>query len=440
MRPSRRLPVTAAGRFALTVTASAFALLAQAPADPEPAGWFAGDPHVHCDCGVAGGLTVTPEQVFAAMNTNHLAVVSLLADMGNGEVRDAARDLPKINDKDLPLSTPRQILHWDAEWHFDPRGVTFEQKAIGGHLILLGLQHGERSFSEYTYPLIQRAKQQKAVVGYAHMQYLKNDIPQDLDCCAPLEYPVETALGTINFVAEDVNGGEGTIQGYYRLLNCGFRPGLGAATDFPCNAHQPIGTQLTYVRTADGKLSYRGWIDGIAAGRTVISRNAHHEFLDLHVNGKAAPGDEIALRGKGRVEVDARWSAAIPLSGRIEIVRNGVVVASRDASAAPGVPTALHAALDFSESGWICARRVDAKGHQVHTGAVYISIGGAPVRASSADADFFVQFIDNLIRHTSPGGDWNSFFVHDLNAAQARYRQARAIYVHIAAEARERGH
>jgi hypothetical protein len=433
--------MTTGCRLALTVAASALALLAQAPTGPEPAGWFAGDPHVHCDCGVAAGLTVTPEQVFAAMSTNHLAVVSLLADMGNGEVRDAARDLPKINGKDHPLSTSNQILHWDAEWHFDPRGVTFEQKAIGGHLILLGLQHGERTFSEYTYPLIQRAKQQGAVVGYAHMQYLKNDIPQDLDCCAPLEYPVETALGAIDFVSEDVyGGGDSAIQAYYRLLNCGFRPGLAASTDFPCNLNVPIGAHLTYVRTADGKLSYRGWIDGIAAGRTVISRNAHREFVDLKVNGKAAPGDEISLNGKGRVQVDARWSAALPLSGRIEIVRNGVVVASRNASAAPGSSPAIHADLDFSESGWICARRVDANGHQVHTGAVYISIGGAPIRASSADADFFVQFIDNLIRHTSPGGDWNSFFVHDLDAAQTRYRQARAVYVRIAAEARERGH
>jgi hypothetical protein len=404
---------------------------------PEPAGWFAGDPHVHCDCGVAGGLTVTPEQVFAAMSTNRLAVVSLLADMGNGEVRDAARDLPKINGKDLPLSTPRRILHWDAEWHFDPEGVTFEQKVIGGHLILLGLQHGERTFSEYTYPVIERAKQQKAVVGYAHMQYLHNDIPQELDCCSPLEYPVETALGTIDFLAEDVHGGDSTIQAYYRLLNCGFRPGLAAATDFPCNFHEPAGTQLTYVRTADGQLSYRGWIDGIAVGRTVISRNAHREFLDLKVNGQSGPGDEIALAKPGRVAVNVSWSATAPLSGRIEIVRNGVVVAGRDVS---GTSAALHATLDFPESGWICARRMDAKGHEVHTGAVYVTVSGAPVRASSADADFFVRFIDNLIAHTSPGGTWNHFFAHDLDAAQARYRRAREIYVRIAAEARARGH
>lgn len=427
----------AASRVAFAVALSAVSLRAQAP---EPAGWFAGDPHVHCDCGPAGGLTVTPEQVFAAMSTNRLAVISLLADMGDGEVRDAARDLPKINGTDLPFSTPSQILHWDAEWHFDPVGVTFEQKAIGGHLILLGLQHGERTFSEYTNPVIERAKRQNAVVGYAHMQYLNNAIPQELDCCAPLEYPVEIALGTIDFLAEDVHGGESAVQAYYRLLNCGFRPGFAAATDFPCNFHEPPGTQLTYVRTADGKLSYRGWIEGIAAGRTVFSRNAHREFLDLKVNGNAGPGEEIDLGGKARVEVDARWSAVAPLSGRIEIVRNGVVVASRDASASPGSPAALHAALDFTESGWICARRVDANGHQVHAGALYVLVNGAPIRTSSADADFFIQFIDNLAARTSPGGAWNHFFARGLGAAQARYRRAREIYVRIASEARSRGH
>lgn len=401
---------------------------------PEPSGWFAGDPHVHCDCGVAGGLTVTPEQVFAQMQTNQLAVVSLLADMGNGEVRDAARDLPKINGGDFPLSNSRQILHWDAEWHFDPRGVTFDEKVIGGHLILLGLQHGERAFFEYTYPIIQRARQQKAVVGLAHMQYLPDSIPQDLDCCAPLEYPVETALGSVDFLMEDVNGSESAIRAYYRLLNCGFRPGFAAATDFPCNAHQPIGTQLTYVRTGDGTLSYRAWIDGIAAGRTVVSRNAHREFLDLKVNGNSRPGDELSLDTKGSVEVEARWSAVTPLEGRIELVRNGVVVAARDASA----PGDLRARVEFNDSGWIAARRMDAHGHQLQTGAVFVIVNHAPVRASAADADFFVQFIDNLIRQTSAGGAWSSFFTHDRDAAQARYRHAKGVYERIATEARQR--
>ncbi len=55
---------------------------------PEPAGWYAGDAHVHLDCGVGSGHDpVSPEQTLAAMKIHNLAVVSLLADMGNGEVR-----------------------------------------------------------------------------------------------------------------------------------------------------------------------------------------------------------------------------------------------------------------------------------------------------------------------------------------------------------------
>ena len=387
---------------------------------------------MHLDCGVGGGLTVTPEQIFAAMQTNDLAVVSLLADMGNGEVRDAARDLPKINGGDFPLSTLQRILHWDAEWHFDPRGVTFDQKAIGGHLILLGLRHGERVFSEYAYPVIERARQQKAIVGLAHMQYLKNDIPQELDCCAPLEYPVEIALGSVDFLMEDVHGGESAIQAYYRLLNCGFRPGFAAATDFPCNYREPIGTQLTYVRTPDGKLTYRRWIEGLAAGRTVVSRNAHREFLDLKVNGNRVPGDEIRLDSPGPVTVDVRWSAGSRLTGRIELVHNGIVATSRETTS----PATLSTKVQFAKSGWIAARRMDTNGHQLQTGAVYVTVGGAPIRASSADADFFVQFIDNLIRQTSPGGSWAGFFTHDRDAAQDRYRRAKAIYQSIAEESR----
>jgi hypothetical protein len=187
-------------------------------------------------------------------------------------------------------------------------------------------------------------------------------------------------------------------------------------------------------------LTYRGWIDALAAGRTVISRDAHREFLDLKVNRTAAPGDEISLTEKGPVAVDVRWSASAPFTGKIEVVRNGVVVASQEASAAPARPASLHTSVDLNESGWICARRVDAKGHQVHTGAVYVTIGHAPVRASSADADFFVRFIDNLIRKTSPGGAWSSFFPHERDAAQARYRRAKTIYERIAAEARARAH
>ena len=407
---------------------------------PEPREWFAGDPHVHRGIGCArsdADRMLTPEELLEMMRPNDLDVISVLGDMGNGEIREAAEDLKLIDGKDHPQSSGGRILHWDAEWHFDPKGVTFEQKAIGGHLIVLGLRHARTIYYEYTHPLIEWAQRQGAVVGFAHMQYLPEGFPEKMTCCDPLEYPVEVALGSGVFLMEDVRGSEPWTDHYYRLLNCGFRPGLAAGTDYPCDSKPlpPLGNLLTYVRVADGKLTYRKWIDGIASGRTVISRSGHSEFLDLKVNGKAGPGDEVKLRRAGRVRVDVAWSANRPLSGRVDLVQNGEVVASREATVLPGRPQSIVESIEFQRSGWICARRVDETGHVVHTSAAFVSVGGKPVRASARDAQFFVQYLDRLLEKTAAGGEWGSYFSSQREEAQARYRAARAVYQRIAEEA-----
>ena len=67
--------------------------------------------------------------------------------------------------RDNPVSTSNQIVHWDAEWHYDPEGVTFERKVIGGHLVLLGLKQGGKPFAQYTYPIFEWARNQGAMAA-----------------------------------------------------------------------------------------------------------------------------------------------------------------------------------------------------------------------------------------------------------------------------------
>ena len=74
-------------------------------------------------------------------------------------------------------------------------------------------------------------------------------------------------------------------------------------------------------------------------------------------------------------------------------------------------------------------------GHQAHTAAVFVTVNHAPVRASAADAQFYVQWMQKLLQNTSPGGIWNSFFPTSLAAAQARYQAALSIYQQIFTEA-----
>ena len=92
------------------------------------------------------------------------------------------------------------------------------------------------------------------------------------------------------------------------------------------------------------------------------------------------------------------WTAQTSLTGTLELVCNGVVVASQQATAGPGSPVTLSTTVNFPASGWLCARRMDPSlGHQAHTAAVFVTVNGAPVRASANDAQFYVQWMENLL-------------------------------------------
>ncbi len=415
-------------------------------ARPEPSDWYAGDMHVHRDCGGPVNGVLSESEYIEMMKVNDLAVISVLADMGDGEVKPSEIDLLKVNGKDAPESVPGRTVHYDTEWHWDPFGTTFEHKALGGHLVLLGLKEARQIWDESTYKILEYGRDQDAILGFAHAQYLDDTIQNELNCCIPIEYPVEAVLGTFDFLSEDVYGSispnngnynaDATINAYYKLLNCGIRLGLSAGTDYPCNEREPLGTLLTYVQVK-GPFTYRKWVEGIRDGKTVVARNGHKEFIDLKVNGKYRPGDEIRLKSKATVEVQVEWTSIEPLSGSLELVHNGKVIAQQKGTAKPGVPLLLKADLPISQSGWVCARRMNGNGHQTHTAPVYITIDNKPVRASEQDALYFVKWIDNLIDKTSPGQEWNQYFTHDLHVVQGRYRQARNLYLEIAKEAKE---
>jgi len=400
---------------------------------PEPSDWYAGDMHIHRNCG--DGTSILSEDEFTnMMEPNDLAVISVLADMGDGEVKDSFKDLPKVNGKDAIQSKPGRIVHWDAEWHFDPFGTTFEHKALGGHIVLLGLHEAHTIWDESPYKILEYGKSQNAVIGFCHMQYLNDSIQNDLNCCIPVDYPVEAALSSIDFLSEDVWLNDASVNAYYRLLNCGFRLGWAAGTDFPCNNSRPFGSLLTYVQVKDKPLTYQKWIEGIKNGRTVVTTNGHVEFLDLKVNGEASPGDEIKLKGKGTISLETKWTSIRELTGRIELVCNGKVVAVQEGTARPEEAVILKTRLTIDESSWICARRMDKTGHQSHTAPVYITVKNAPVRASAEDALFFVSWIDNTLKNIATGGPWNQYFTHDLDVVAKRYEKARDVYETIASE------
>jgi O-glycosyl hydrolase len=69
---------------------------------PEPSDWYSGDIHVHLNCGTDSILPYN--KLLGMMEPNDLAVISVLTDMGNAEVKDSKADLPKVNGTDAPQS------------------------------------------------------------------------------------------------------------------------------------------------------------------------------------------------------------------------------------------------------------------------------------------------------------------------------------------------
>jgi hypothetical protein len=406
---------------------------------PEPTDWYAGDMHVHLDCN--GPEQYAEDELARMMEPNDLAVISVLADVGTGTLKDAKRDLPKVG-TDSQQSRPGRLIHWDTEWlWWDAENV--KTLSLGGHLALLGLKDAH-PIGETPHEVLEWGRKQNAVGGFVHMQYLNDSIQNKLNCCIPIDYPVEAALGSLDFVSEDVygnksyNGGgtydsEAAIHAYYKLLNCGFRLGLAAGTDYPCNEFEPLGSLLTYVNV-QGELTYRKWIDGIKNGKTVVSRNGHNEFIELTVGGKYGPGADIKIKGSGTVSTEITWTAAKELRGRIELVINGKVVATQAGIAKPGEPLVLKATQKFDQSGWICARRMDENEHLTHTAPVFVTVNKKPVRVSGEDATYFIAWIDNILNNIAPGGIWEAYFTYDLDKVRKRYQKARVIYSKILSE------
>ena len=182
------------------------------------------------------------------------------------------------------------------------------------------------------------------------------------------------------------------------------------------------------------KLTYQKWIAGIKAGKTVVSRNGHNEFLEMKIDGKYMPGDEIKRKNKGSLSISVKWAANKELTGRIELVSNGKVIATLPGTAMPGQPLVFNTTATFTKSSWICARRMDEQGHETHTAPIYITVNNMPVRASASDAKYFIAWIGNILENIKAGGKWAKYFPNDLAAVTERYIKARNVYEKILQE------
>ncbi len=139
---------------------------------------------------------------------------------------------------------------------------------------------------------------------------------------------------------------------WYELLDLGVPLTPTAGTDFPCGPWSIPGRERFYTRL-DGPLDRERWLEGVRRGRTFVTNGP---LLELTVGG-AGIGDTLRLDRPGPVRVIGvvRFDRGRDHVTRVELIRNGLPVASRTPDTSTG-SIRLVASVQVEGPAWFALR------------------------------------------------------------------------------------
>lgn len=227
------------------------------------------------------------------------------------------------------------------------------------------------------------------------------------------EICVTTAMGVCDFISAMDTARTPEWNCWYHIMNCGFPLKASGETDFPCIAGSRVGMGRVYVQLGKktDAVDYAAWCRGIAQGRSYVSDGYAHA-LEFTVNDIAPGFGDVKLTAGEKVKVKAKVAFAnkvalgtapgaqppVGNTRKLELVVNGKVAQSKDIPADDKEhDVAFEVQVD--KSSWIAIRHYP----QMHTNPVNVIVGGKPIRASKASAQWCVGMIEQLWRVRGPG-------------------------------------
>ncbi len=366
-------------------------------------------------------------------------------------------------------SAERSMLRYDVE-------VSGFPSSHCGHLVLLRLHQdtypGTKAINEWpswNLPILQWAKAQGAVAGYAHsgwgMAVDSTDLPNYLipafDSCGANECIIDiTHDGIIHFLSGCDTWPFVELNTWYHLLNCGFTIVFAGETDFPCITDRCTGGGRSYVRLnapPAGDAGYSDWVQtGMVEGHSYFGDGRSHIF-DFKIEGanSGASGDHIQLGEPSSLHLVAHVCALLEeaISGAslkiqnaspyekpywhlersrigktnkvsVDLIVNGNAVQSAEI-VADGKTTPVSFDIHLERSSWVALRIYPS----CHTNPIYVHVAGKPVRASKRSAEWCRRAVDACWQQESL-----RIRPSELNAAQQAYDHARSTYNQIVSE------
>ena len=350
-------------------------------ADLPSKGWYSGDAHIH----------VTRDEVadrniwgFVAAENVH---VGNLLEMGN--IQNVYFKQPAAWGK---------ASRFERDGHFIVSGQEAPRTRQFGHTIHFNLQRPVHLKTEdyfLYHKVFEDVAAQGGISGFAHMGWNNpgeggaavGKMNRGLTLLAP--------FGLVDFI-EVLQGGRLTHDGWYRLLNLGYRITPAAGTDWPYSDFP--GVVRNYVKV-DGPLNLDAWFASFNAGRTFVTNGP---LFGLTVNGRGM-GEELRVkRGTSlKIAADVQLNPDVDTLDRLELVVLGDVTQTQPAQGKDR--TQLSAQLTADRSMWIAVRayggRQDPRNTTIaHSAPIYVVVDDEPTWKRDAVPAIVAELRDRLAR------------------------------------------
>lgn len=433
--------------------------------DPSAWGWYSGDHHIHA--AGCSHYTSPTEGVDPTVMMRHISgeAVNVGSVLTWGPGYDHQKQF--FEGKENPLSTKNTILRYDLE-------ISGFPSSHAGHLVLLRLANQYypntktlEDWPSWTIPVLQWARHQNAITGYAHsglgLAVMNNSLPNyempRFDGIGANEFIVAVTQDLVDFISTMDTPPTWELNIWYHILNCGFRTRISGETDFPCMSDFKVAHGRSYVKI-DGNLDYDKWTEGLKLGRSYVSEGKSH-IIDFNVDNVevGTSNSEVHLTGRKEVTVQAKviariepeqislgqlelnekiweqrpfWSidrARIANSHKVplELIVNGEVVDAQEILA-NGTPQDITFKYSVEKSSWIALRILPS----AHSNPIFVMVNNQPIRASKKSAQWCLEAVDVCWEQKVNG-------ISDKERADARksYDSAKEIYRRIILESEQ---
>ena len=327
-------------------------------ADLPAKGWYSGDGHIHVTRDVAADPAIWG---FVAAEDVH---VGNLLEMGNITGRYFKQ--PSAWGTAGRFARDGYFLVSGQE---DPRTGHF------GHTIHQNLETAIRPpADEYFlyHKVFEESRRQGGVSGFSHMGWSVREgqdpqMNRGLTLLAP--------SGLVNFI-EVLQGGSFSADGWYRLLNLGYRINPSAGSDWPYSDLPGVGRNFVKL---DGPLNLDAWFDAYRSGHTYVTNGP---FLEFSVNGKGM-GEELRVKRGTPLHfvLETQLNPDVDQLERLELVALGNAIATQPGNGSDRIT--MEKTLSAERSMWVVARSFGSKRdpHNLtiaHSAPIYIVVDGEP--------------------------------------------------------------